>query len=204
MWCGCAFDVRVLDLSLGTFKRRLMGIGVGVIAEKFVEEWLHRDHFFTVRGLSAGVREIDLLALRNRGNGIETLHIEVSVSANPVGYMTPLTPEAAAELGANGLGAAIARPPHIVQKCAQAWVEKKFHHPVISARRNDFAPHSQWQMVFVHGVLNHPEELDHIRHCGIETIHISAIINNLRNPVNGISTSGEVKDIMRMMQLLEQ
>lgn len=177
---------------------------MAIIAEKFVEEWLHRDHFFTVRGLSAGVREIDLLALRNRGSGIETLHVEVSVSANPVGYMTPLTSEAVIELGAKGVGAAIARPPLMVQQCAKAWVEKKFHHPVINARRNDFSPHSVWKMVFVHGVLNHPEELEHIKQCGVETIHISAIINKLRNPTNGISTSGEVKDIIRMMNLLEQ
>lgn len=175
---------------------------MGAVAEKFVEEWLNRNHFFTVRGLSAGVREIDLLALRNRGSGIETCHFEVSVSANPVGYMTSLTNEAMAELGVRHLGSAVARPPHIVQQCAKAWVERKFLHPVINACRDDFAPNSKWKMVFVHGVLNHPEELECIRSFGIETMHISVIIDDLRNPGHGRSTSGEVKDIIRMMQLL--
>lgn len=177
---------------------------MGAIAEKFVEEWLNRNHFFTVRGLSAGVREIDLLALRNRGSGIETAHFEVSVSANPVGYMTLLTKEAMAELGATSAGAAVARPPHLVKQCAEAWVQRKFLHPVISACRDDFVPGSQWEMVFAHGVLNHPEELEYIKGCGVKTVHISKIIDDLRNPGHRRSTSGEVKDIIRMMQLLDQ
>jgi hypothetical protein len=175
---------------------------MGAVAEKFVEEWLNRNRFFTVRGLSQGVREIDLLALRKQGNGIETVHYEVSVSSNPIGYMTPLTNEAMTELGVRHLGSAVARPPHIAQQCANAWVERKFLHPIISACRDDFAPGSQWKMVFVHGVLNHPEELEYIRNCGIETIHISTIIDDLRNPQHGRSTSGEVKDMIRMMGLI--
>lgn len=132
------------------------------------------------------------------------LHVEVSVSSNPVGYMTLLTNEAMAELGASSVGAAVARPPHLVKQCAEAWVDKKFNHPLIAMMREDFSSGEKWEKVFVHGVFNHPEELDHIRNCGVQTMHISSIMNDLMHPQNGRSTSGEVKDILRMMKLTDQ
>lgn len=143
---------------------------MGLVAERFVEEWLHRNTFFTVRGLTAGRREIDLLALKVQGDQVEKIHVEVSVSVNPLGYMTPLTPETMRELGVSSLGSAKKRTPEIAKICTDAWVEKKFLHPEVVALREQFSSGSPWKMAFVHGVLNYPEELEHIRNCGVETI----------------------------------
>lgn len=177
---------------------------MGLVAERFVEEWLHRNTFFTVRGLTVGRREIDLLALRAQGAEIEKVHYEVSVSVNPLGYMTPLTSEAMKELGARSLGSAVKRTSDIARQCTEAWVHKKFLHPEVVALREHFSSGPAWKMAFVHGAMNYPEELEHIRNCGVETIHINTIIDDLRNPRHGRTTSGEVKDMMRMMELLAQ
>jgi hypothetical protein len=43
--------------------------------------------FFTMRGLKCGIDEIDILAIRERPDGIERWHVELQVSFRPVGYI---------------------------------------------------------------------------------------------------------------------
>ena len=59
---------------------------MALLAESLVEEWLNRQGFFTIRGVRAGVDELDLLAVRpsKNSNGLEARHVEVQMSVNPI------------------------------------------------------------------------------------------------------------------------
>ncbi len=58
---------------------------MALFAEALVEEWLNRSGYFTIRGVKVGNSEIDLLAVSpNESDG---LHVEVSVSIRPMGYI---------------------------------------------------------------------------------------------------------------------
>ena len=51
---------------------------MALLAEEIVEEWLNRQGYFTIRGIKIGVQEIDMLAVRFKGEGVpECRHIEV-------------------------------------------------------------------------------------------------------------------------------
>lgn len=113
---------------------------MALIAEELVEEWLNRKFYFTIRGLKQGVHEMDLLAIRLDGDRIQRHHYEVSVSMNPVGYITSLTRADQAELGVNNSGSAAKRSELILRQSVEAWVEKKFRHPIRIAMRDKCLP----------------------------------------------------------------
>ncbi len=62
---------------------------MSLLGEEVVEEWLNRNGYFTIRGIKVGVDEIDILAIRPLPDGKnECRHIEVTVSINPISYIT--------------------------------------------------------------------------------------------------------------------
>lgn len=62
---------------------------MALLAEEIVEEWLNRQGYFTIRGVKLGVHEIDLLAVKWRGDKKpECRHIEVQASMRPVSYIS--------------------------------------------------------------------------------------------------------------------
>ena len=98
---------------------------MSLLAESLVEEWLNRAGYFTVRGARFGVREMDLLAVRQGPSGLEARHIEVQVSTNPIAYISPLT-EVQAKLVGRARTSAWARPLEVLQVSVEAWIEKSF------------------------------------------------------------------------------
>lgn len=177
---------------------------MALIAEELVEEWLNRKFYFTIRGLKQGVHEMDLLAIRLDGDRIQRHHYEVSVSMNPVGYITSLTRADQAELGVNNSGSAAKRSELILRQSVEAWVEKKFRHPIRVAMRDKCLPGGEWEYVFVHGVANYPEELEMIRQCGVQTIAINGVIDDILAMKETLGTSSIGREIVDMIRLRER
>ncbi len=102
---------------------------MALIAESLVEEWLNRQHFFTICGSKKGVGEIDLLGIRFNGSApVEGWHVEVQVSFNPIGYISKL-PKDLQEKHHKKPSSAWQRPPDVITRCANDWVNKKFTAP---------------------------------------------------------------------------
>lgn len=177
---------------------------MALIAEELVEEWLNRKFFFTIRGLKQGNHEMDLLAIRIEAGDIVRQHYEVSVSMNPVGYITSLTRTAQSELGVNNAGSAIKRSDLILKQSVEAWVTRKFHHPIRAAMRNRCLPGGEWECVFVHGVANYPEELELIRQSGVKTVSINTVIDEILAMKETLGTSSIGREIADMIRLRER
>jgi hypothetical protein len=58
---------------------------MALVAETLVEELLNRQGYFTIRGIKTGQGETDLLAASFREP--DALHVEITVPANPIGYI---------------------------------------------------------------------------------------------------------------------
>src|SRR5215217_330703 len=132
---------------------------MSLLAETLVEEWLNRQGFFTIRGVKQGVHEIDLLAVRHRSSSEpEAWHVESQVSFRPVSYITPLSPELAAQLGKKTTSS-FRRTENQMAQCVTSWVAKKFLAARKVSARESLWPSLAWHFVVVHGVVKHPEEL---------------------------------------------
>lgn len=161
---------------------------MAALDEQLVEEWLNRQGFFTIRGIKAGLSEMDLLAVRMRSPSPEYWHVEVQVSFHPMGYI-------------GGDNNAKKRTPKQVVAGVDAWVEKKFLQEKIERRRREFSPDAKWKYVLVHAVLRHPEELELIEKRGVVPIAYREIIEQLklgRKDTSSSSASGII-DIVRYM-----
>ena len=89
------------------------------IAEEVVSGCYQSKGYFVISGQRIGVKEIDLLAIKldSKGNISERVHVEVQVSANPVGVLRDTA----------GLGKSGYNP----KKSAKAYIDKKFLHDLI-------------------------------------------------------------------------
>jgi hypothetical protein len=152
---------------------------MALLAETLVEEWLNRQGFFTIRGIKEGVREIDILGVRPRGNGlVDAQQVEVQVGLRPIGYMTNLTQRLAKKLN-KAPGFTFKRTPEMLGECVEAWVKKKFHDPRKVRRRDALWPGAKWEYVLVHGVFKYSEELKLIGALGVRLIPLRAVISDL-------------------------
>ncbi len=76
---------------------------MALLGEEIVEEWLNRQGYFTIRGIKLGNDEIDILAIQPLADGKhDCRHIEVTISINPISYITKVP---AAIRKATGVGA---------------------------------------------------------------------------------------------------
>ncbi|MDP1652244.1 MAG: hypothetical protein Q8L56_05920 [Rhodocyclaceae bacterium] len=176
---------------------------MALLAESLVEEWLNRAGYFTVRGIRAGVDELDLLAVRPRQDGaLEARHVEVQVSTNPVAYISPLTDEQTKTLGKKKTSA-WARPDDVLQESVTAWVTKKYFSPTKLKARDRAWPGVHWTFQFVHGKARHPEEIDLIASHGIETIRFYEVLKSLSSNLSGAPKGSAGSDIADMIAYYE-
>ncbi len=108
---------------------------MALVAETLVEEWLNRKGYFTIRGIKTGSGEIDLLAASFWEP--DALHVEVTVSADPIGY-----------IGGSSLKK---RTPEEVKAGAEDWFIKKFHgrKEQVVRRREELCPDRRWRFMLV-------------------------------------------------------
>src|SRR5258708_30053948 len=136
---------------------------MALLAESFVEEWLNRQGFFTIRGVKHGVREMDILAIRHEPSGrVIGWHVEVQVSFRPVGYICKLTNEIVGESNRKKTSAK-QRTDREIDICAAEWVEQKFFAKKKRAAREQLWPGLNWGFYFIHGVVREKNELEKIR-----------------------------------------
>ena len=158
---------------------------MALVAETLVEEWLNRKGYFTIRGIKTGSSEIDLLAASFLES--DALHVEVTVSANPIGYI-------------GGDASAKKRTPQEVKAGAEEWFVKKFwgRKRQVVGRREELCPERNWRLMLVYGNLKYPEELDSIAACGVEVKHIGEVLDELRDRKRTFVTSSEASGIAEL------
>jgi len=142
---------------------------MALLGEEIVEEWLNRQGYFTIRGITLGNDEIDILAIRPLSNGNhECRHVEVQVSINPVSYITKV-PKAIRK--ATGVGAHNAKKRDVTQlmQGVHEWIGAKFNLTSKVELRNRLCP-GTWTRELVVGTVKHEEELELLKQAGI-TIH---------------------------------
>ena len=176
---------------------------MSLLAESLVEEWLNRAGYFTVRGARFGVSEMDLLAVRPTSTGLEARHIEVSVSTNPIGYISPLTEDQARALGRSRTSAG-KRTIEIQEVAVSAWLEKKFKSKGKVDARNLAWPGLDWSLEFVHGAVRYPEELDLMRAKGIKTTSFFNVLFDLCNGETVTHKGGAGTDIAEMLSYYQK
>lgn len=142
---------------------------MSLLGEDLVEEWLNRNGYFTIRGIKLGNEEIDLLAIKPLPEGqYECRHIEVTVSINPISYITKVPADIRK---ATGIAPHNAKKRDATQltRGVNEWIEAKFNHP----RKVDLKSRlcsGSWTKELVVGTVKHPEELELLSQAGI-TIH---------------------------------
>ena len=178
---------------------------MALLAESLVEEWLNRQSFFTIRGVRAGVDELDLLAVRpsKNGKGLEARHIEVQMSVNPIAYISPLTPAQTKEYEKSKTSA-WRRPPEALPISVAAWVKKKFLSETKIKARDRAWPNLEWSFYFVHGEVRHEEELPLIARHGIELTSFYSVLADLCKNKDDAPKGGAGSDIADMIAYYEK
>jgi hypothetical protein len=95
---------------------------MALLAEQFVDEWLNRNGFFTLRGVKSGIHEIDLLGIRMSAGRLEGWHVECQVSFRPVSYIGRLSKVHQQEVGAKSATSAKRRASHILELGIDDWI----------------------------------------------------------------------------------
>lgn len=155
-----------------------------------------------MRGLKHGVHEIDLLGVRANKLGVEARHVEVQVSLRPIGYISPLLPEYIPSFAQSKTSAKV-RPKEIIEPCVEAWVKKKFTSPDKARVRQAKWADSDWQLIFVHGVVKDEYELTVMQELGIKTIPLFTILNELKHAPGKI-TGGAGTDFAELIEYYNQ
>ncbi len=162
---------------------------MALVAETLVEEWLNRKGYFTIRGAKTGQGEIDLLAVSFREP--DALHVEVSVSARAIGYVSgpPIAKKSLEELKAS-----------VEEWCVRKFQGKKEQ---ITRRREALCPDRDWRLMLVYGDLKHPEELHLLEEQGVEVKHIRDVLNELRN-LKDTRTSSEASGVAELLEICRE
>ncbi len=158
---------------------------MSLLAEEVVEEWLNRNGYFTIRGIKAGVSQIDILAIKPLDGQHECRHIEVSLSINPISYMTVH----------NARKLDDAELTEQVQK----WIEKKFDQPRITELRRSLCP-GNWIKELVVGKVKHEEEIELIRQAGVIVHQLKDVLSEMAEE-NTIVQSAIGADLFDLMQI---
>jgi hypothetical protein len=158
---------------------------MSLLDEQLVDEWLNRQHFFTMRGIKCGVDEIDLLAMRQTEGVNEFWHVEVQASFRPIGYI-------------GGDTNARKRTDDEIKAGVEQWVKKKFTSDRKVEKRNLISPNAKWRYVLVHAVLRDVKELEYMKELGVDLISYKTILKELRDVTTHQSSSvaSNITDIL--------
>jgi hypothetical protein len=152
---------------------------MALLAEEPVEEWLNRQGYFTIRGIKLGVHEIDLLAIRPKGNTLECRQLEVQASVRPVSYITRVPIEVQRNTG-RAAGSAKLRHDAELRQGIGEWVKKKFDHAAKRRLREQLAP-GPWSRELVVHVVKHERELQLIVEADVTVHRLRDVVAQLKN-----------------------
>ena len=173
---------------------------MALLAEQLVDEWMNRRGFFTLRGVKEGVSEIDLLGVKMTDGQLEGWHVEVQVSFRPVSFISKLSKESMAVLGAKSASSAIARNPAILEASVREWVHKKFDAKQKSLMRERCWKGLTWSRKFVHGAVKDKAELALIGSQDIELIPFERVLEELCGHPAGEMFGGAGTDIAEIIR----
>lgn len=163
------------------------------LAEEFVEEWLNRQGYFTIRGIKIGVDEIDILAIKPLVNGKhECRHIEVQCSMRPVSYITSVPKQVQKETGRSS-NSAKQRSLEELASGVDEWIEKKFG----TKKKQDLLKQlcsSNWSKELVINVVISNEEVNIMRKKGVKIHYLNDVVSDISNNV-GILQSASGSDL---------
>lgn len=176
---------------------------MAIIAEALVEEWLSRQGYFTIRGLKAGLDEIDILAIRNVNGRWTSLHVEVQVSIRPMRYLTSLSRSRQHEFDIYGGTNAKRRSMDQLKLSTKDWLERKFFSEKKDRIRRQLLDRD-WEFMLVHGNVKYPEELKLLqRNKKLKLMKITDIITDLKTKKFAYTTAsaGDLIDLMILQTL---
>ena len=157
--------------------------------------------YFTIRGIKLGNDEIDILAIRPLADGKhDCRHIEVTISINPISYITKVP---AAIRKATGIGAHNAKKRDATQltQGVKEWIAAKFNLPRKEEMRNSLCP-GTWTRELVVGAVKHEEELDLLKQSGIIIHRLKDVLSEMtqkRGVVNA-AAGADLFDLMLLRQ----
>jgi len=140
--------------------------------------------YFVMTGVTSGLREADLLAVRldEHGHVAERVHCEVSVSLRPIGVIRPRS-----RLGQSA---------HAPEESAGQYIDKKFFDPSIVSAIQSRLGGQATRRVFVHGRLKAASQLEVFHARGIETWAIGSLVEEALR-------SAPTRDLDRMLGITE-
>lgn len=174
---------------------------MSLLGEEVVEEWLNRNGYFTIRGVKVGVDEIDILAIRPLPDGQhECRHVEVTVSINPISYITKVPASIRKQTGVAAHNAKKRDLEQLTQGVHE-WVEAKFNLPRKVDLRNRLCSGS-WTKELVVGSVKHEEELTLLREAGVIIHRLKDILSEMAN-TPGVVRAAAGADLYDLMLLKE-
>jgi len=151
---------------------------MSLLGEEVVEEWLNRKGYFTIRGIKVGVDEIDILAIKPLPNGeYECRHIEVTLSINPISYISKVPKAIQKERGIGASNAKKRDEAQLKQGVAE-WIERKFDHKGKAELRRRLCP-GNWTRELVLNVMKYDAEVALFREAGIEVLKLKDIVSEM-------------------------
>jgi hypothetical protein len=156
------------------------------LAETLVIEYLSRTGYLSTQSIKKGNNEWDILAIKYEANSIQANHIEVQVSFNPVSYLSKSN--------------AKQRSDEQVNSDMEAWVQKKFKHPILGEICKAFYS-GNWSHALVYGVIKDQRELNYLQQHGIELIPFAEVINTLcSKDLKDLAFTSETKDLVEILR----
>ncbi|MBC6445406.1 MAG: hypothetical protein GDA50_08325 [Alphaproteobacteria bacterium GM202ARS2] len=159
---------------------------MALIAEEVVEEWLNQQGYFTMRGVTLGRDEMDILAVKFTEGQPDLRHYEVQCSINPVSYIS--------------CGNARKMSERELVVSVDKWINKKFLQAKKVTLRNSLFL-GQWSFYFVVNEVRYPEELDIFEKSPIITVvHWREVLKDLRNKKQSrfMASGRDLIDLMLM------
>ena len=158
---------------------------MALLDEEIVEYWLNNNGFFCMRGVKAGLGEIDFLAIRPADNGFDCWHVEVTVSFRPIGYI-------------GGGSSAKRRTTAEVEQGVEDWIRKKFTTERKVERRNQILPNANWKFVLICAEVRHEDELNMFEKRNVQVLRYKELLVQLASSKTQVnSTAGNIIEILR-------
>ncbi|MCY4287673.1 MAG: hypothetical protein OXC63_03690 [Aestuariivita sp.] len=170
-----------------------------LIAEEVVEEWLNQQRFFTIRGVKLGVKEMDILAIREGEDGIERHHYEVHASINPVSYVSTV-PKTIQRAEGRASNSAKKRTAEELKRGVKEWIQKKFKDPKKVELRQQLSA-GEWRYHFVLHKVRHQDELAIFEESEVKILYLREILVDLKAGGDFTASGKDLIDLMLMDRL---
>jgi hypothetical protein len=122
------------------------------------------------------------------------------VSFRPVSFISKLSKESMAVLGAKTASSAITRTPAVLESSVREWVHKKFDAKQKVNMRQKCWKGLTWSRKFVHGAVKHEAELALIESHGITLIPFETVLEELCGQPVGELFGGAGTDIAEIIR----